>query len=123
MALTKHELSRQKVRIRYNLHNPTSLRDILKIREQHPDIELFVEAELEWEYGDEHSKLYIYGERDETDDEYAQRIVKLKEEYDRRAKENTELRKKRAEEEKKLYLRLKKKYDNFDFGRGDKLSN
>lgn len=116
MKLTKHELSRQKIRIRQEIYNPISLAEILKIRERYPGLELFIEGEIEYDCGDEYIKLYIYGERDETDDEYAQRIIKIKEAYARRAKEN-------AEEEKKLYLRLKEKYDNFDFGRGNKLSS
>jgi hypothetical protein len=104
--LTKSELARRTVRaVYYGLEEGDKLGDL--VAQYGPDCSI----EIDYGYYDEPRTYYIVLDRPETDEEYEKRIDELKALKEAVERNQREARKKREDDDRKTYERLKKKFE------------
>jgi len=88
-------------------------REVNKVKEIYPDYtEITFEGEYEYGYYNDSSyKVYFYGVREETDEEYNKRMEEHEKRKESAIKAAITLKKKKAEEELSLYQKLKAKFE------------
>lgn len=106
VKLTKSELARRNVRAVYvELQEGDRIGDL--VEQYGPDCRI----DIDYGYYDDPRTYYLVLDRPETDEEYEKRIEELTALHEAAERNKRDARKKREEDDRKTYERLKKKFE------------